>query len=92
MFLIHRYPVAIALLLLTSGVANAKPVEPRFGVDDMLDVVDVRIADLSTDGRWLAATATTLRDRIGVDNHRYGDPSYIAPRLFHVWVIEWSGF
>jgi dipeptidyl aminopeptidase/acylaminoacyl peptidase len=76
--------VGLATLILVS-VSTA---QSRFGVDDMLDVVDVQIADLSEDGRWLVATATTLRDRIGVDNHRYGDPTYVAPQLFHVWIVD----
>ncbi|MFH1574768.1 MAG: prolyl oligopeptidase family serine peptidase, partial [Acidobacteriota bacterium] len=53
-----------------------------------LDLAGLRIADLSEDGRWLAVTSATLRDRIGVDNYRYGDPTYIAPSLSDVWVIE----
>lgn len=59
-----------------------------FTVDDLLDVVNVNIADLSDDGRWLAATSGTLRDRIGIDNHRFGDPTYIAPNAVDVWIIE----
>ena len=54
----------------------------------MLDVVNVQIADLSEDGRWLAATSGSLRDRIGIDNHRFGDPTYTPPSLVDVWVID----
>ena len=59
-----------------------------FTVDDLLDVANVNIADLSDDGRWVAATSGTLRDRIGIDNHRFGDPTYIAPSLVDVWFID----
>jgi dipeptidyl aminopeptidase/acylaminoacyl peptidase len=85
---IRRHPVGIVVLLVSMVIVPTAFAQPRFGVDDMLDVVDVQIADLSDDGRWLVATATTPRDRIGVDNHRYADPTYVAPRLFHVWVIN----
>lgn len=54
----------------------------------MLDVVNVQVADLSEDGRWLAATSGALRDRIGIDNHRFGDPTYTPPSLVDVWVID----
>jgi dipeptidyl aminopeptidase/acylaminoacyl peptidase len=60
----------------------------RFTVDDMLDAVNVSIADLSDDGRWLAATAGSLGDRIGIDNHRFGDPTYVAPSLVDVLIVE----
>jgi dipeptidyl aminopeptidase/acylaminoacyl peptidase len=59
-----------------------------FTVEDMLDVVNITVADLSDDGRWIAATAGSLRDRIGIDNYRFGDPTYIAPSVADVWIID----
>jgi dipeptidyl aminopeptidase/acylaminoacyl peptidase len=59
-----------------------------FTVDDLLDVVNLTAADLSADGRWLAVTAGSLRERIGIDNHRFGDPSYVAPTASEVRVID----
>jgi dipeptidyl aminopeptidase/acylaminoacyl peptidase len=50
--------------------------------------VNVSVSDLSDDGRWLAATAGSLRDRIGIDNHRFGDPTYFAPNAVDVWIID----
>jgi dipeptidyl aminopeptidase/acylaminoacyl peptidase len=61
---------------------------PAFTVEDMLAVTNIGIADLSEDGRWLAATSSTLRDRIGINNYRFGDPTYIAPSLSEVLVID----
>jgi len=61
---------------------------PTFSVDDMLDVRTVNIAALSDDGHWLAATSSSLRDRIGIDNHRFGDPTYIAPNRQDLLVID----
>jgi dipeptidyl aminopeptidase/acylaminoacyl peptidase len=60
----------------------------EFTVDDLLDVVNINVADLSDDGRWLAATGGSLRDRIGGDNHRFGDPTYVAPSPVEVWIID----
>ncbi len=59
-----------------------------FTVDDLLDVKNVALADLSADGRWIAATTGSLRDRIGVDNYRFGDPTYAAPSLAEVLIID----
>lgn len=59
-----------------------------FTVDDMLGVVTLRAADLSPDGKWLAVTASTQQDRIGIDNSRFGDPTYVAPALNDVLIID----
>jgi dipeptidyl aminopeptidase/acylaminoacyl peptidase len=60
----------------------------RFTVDDGLDVASVSVADLSRDGRWLAATRSSLRDRLGNDNRRFRDPSYIPPGALDLLVID----
>src|SRR5450631_2512681 len=59
-----------------------------FTVDDMLHVANATIADVSADGRWAALTVSSLEDRIGIDNHRYGDPTYIAPHKMDVLVVD----
>ena len=81
--------IAIALTLTFLPLpGRAQSASSPFTVDDLLDVTNVNIADLSNDGRWLAATSGSLRDRIGIDNHRFGDPTYIAPSLVDVWIID----
>jgi len=81
--------IAVALTLTSLPLAgSAQSASSPFTVDDLLDVTNVNIADLSNDGRWLAATSGSLRDRIGIDNHRFGDPTYIAPSLVDVWIID----
>ena len=89
----RRIIVSLAItvvLTLTSVSAHlaAQTASSPFTVDDLLDVANVNIADLSDDGRWLAATSGSLRDRIGIDNHRFGDPTYVAPTLVDVWIID----
>jgi dipeptidyl aminopeptidase/acylaminoacyl peptidase len=66
----------------------AADLNSTFTVDDMLDVKTVSIGALSDDGQWLAATTSSLRDRIGIDNHRFGDPTYIAPAKTDLLVID----
>jgi len=81
--------VTVALILATLPLTGAgQTAASTFTVDDLLDVANINIADLSADGRWLAATSGTLRDRIGIDNHRFGDPTYIAPSASDVWIID----
>ena len=60
------------------------PLVDRF----VLDAAVVVAGDLSADGRWLAGTTTSTRQRIGVDNARFQDPTYIAPQTADVWVID----
>lgn len=89
---LHRISSLATAILITlasiSLTAPAQSANSAFTVDDMLDVVNVSVADLSDDGRWLAATSGTLRDRIGIDNHRFGDPTYVAPGSVDVWIID----
>jgi dipeptidyl aminopeptidase/acylaminoacyl peptidase len=90
----NRRNLACAILIVALSLtslhirAAAQAANPAFTVDDMLDVVNVQIADLSEDGRWLAAISGSLRDRIGIDNHRFGDPTYTPPSLADVWIID----
>jgi dipeptidyl aminopeptidase/acylaminoacyl peptidase len=60
----------------------------QFTVEDLFDVVNLGTVELSNDGRWVAATAGSLRNRIGIDNYRFGDPTYVAPSLSEVWIID----
>ncbi len=89
-----RFSIRLALVLaMIVGIASFVPTAQTqtttpFTVDDLLDVKNVGIADLSDDGRWLAVTVASLRDRIGVDNYRFGDPTYIAPLQAEVLVID----
>ena len=81
--------MSIAAIPLSMRSANAQTkTAAQFTVDDLLDVANINVADLSNDGRWLAATGGSLRDRIGIDNYRFGDPTYVAPSLVEVWIID----
>lgn len=81
-------------LLLTGGLALvlALPVTAQTGrpftTEDALDVRSARIADVSDDGRWVAATVQTRRDRSGVDHFRFGDPTYVAPSPGELLVVD----
>src|SRR5271169_6328951 len=76
--------LSIAFLSLVSIASAAS----TFTVDDLLHVANVTIGDVSADGRWIAATVSTLEDRIGIDNHRFGDPTYVAPHRMDLIVFD----
>lgn len=69
-------------------VNSSAAASSEFTVNDLLEVANINVADLSDDGRWIAATIGSLRDRIGIDNRRFGDPTYVAPSLVDVFVID----
>ncbi len=75
-------------LVLLFSAASVFAAPGSFTVDDFLHVANATIADVSTDGRWAVLLVSSLEDRIGVDNHRYGDPTYIAPHKMDVLVVD----
>jgi dipeptidyl aminopeptidase/acylaminoacyl peptidase len=89
-----RPAAAPRLLSLVAVLATALFVRPldaqqsQFGMDDVFDLRNVSLADVSNDGRLAVITSASLRDRIGADNHRFGDPTYIAPGVADVLLID----
>src|SRR5262245_2620503 len=86
--LILTAAIALTAMPLRATALQSTNTASRFTVDDLLDVANINASDLSDDGRWLAAISGTLRDRIGIDNHRFGDPTYVAPNNVDVWIID----
>ena len=85
-------PVLLVVLLSLALVPAASPLVAQEGrpfmVDDALRVRSVGIADATDDARWTAATVSTSRSRMGTDHFRFGDPTYIAPRLSELLVLD----
>jgi len=80
--------VTLAFQSSSAGQTPAPTSTLGFSVEEMLDVVNIGASDLSDDGRWVAVTTSTLRDRIGVDNYRFGDPTYVPPQKADLIVID----
>lgn len=76
------------VVLLFSFASALSAASGSFTVDDLLRVANAAISDVSADGHWVALTVSSLEDRIGIDNHRYGDPTYIAPHKMDVLVVD----
>ncbi|MCC6318482.1 MAG: S9 family peptidase [Gemmatimonadaceae bacterium] len=86
-----RRSVGSTLLVLCAAaplVAQSTTRQAAFTASDALDVTTWTVADLSADGRWIAATSTTRRASLGVDYRRDGDPSYIRPASLRLQVID----
>jgi dipeptidyl aminopeptidase/acylaminoacyl peptidase len=78
----------VLTLLAAPSAAIGQDPDPVFTVDHVLETEGVRVVDLSDDGRWAVAAVYALEDRLGVDNHRYGDPTYVRPGVAEILVID----
>lgn len=79
---------ALALAAPAPGQAQDHAGAAAFTVDHVLGTEGARVVDLSRDGRWALVSVSALEDRLGVDNHRYGDPTYVSPRVAEYHVID----
>jgi dipeptidyl aminopeptidase/acylaminoacyl peptidase len=75
---------ALLFVAASSALAQATP----FTATDMLEIQSIQVADLTADGRWLAATTSIRRDGFGVDFRRDGDQTYVRPSSSRLWVID----
>lgn len=83
----HLPGLAVTWLLLTPSL-SAQTAPRAFTTEDALDGRTVRVADVTPDARWVAATVSTRRDRSNVDHFRFGDPTYISPSLGELLVLD----
>ena len=85
---VRAFSCTLALLTLGSSASAQQPKGRAYTIDDNLDLRMVRIEDVSRDGRWIALTVRVRRDALGVDNARYGDPTYVTPALAEFQLID----
>jgi dipeptidyl aminopeptidase/acylaminoacyl peptidase len=79
---------ALALVAVTSRTPAQQSQGRAYTIDDNLNLRSVRIEDVSADGRWVAITVRVRRDALGVDNARYGDPTYVTPSIAEFQLID----
>ncbi|MFO7732039.1 MAG: hypothetical protein R6X21_00140, partial [Candidatus Aminicenantes bacterium] len=83
--------LAFGLCLGLAGAGSAaNEAKKPFTIDDYFLTKSVRVDDMTADGRFLAATVTTPKDRLPQDHKRYGDPTYIGPSQAELLVIDTS--
>jgi hypothetical protein len=59
------------------SITHAQKDSSNYSVDDWLNLKTVSADDLSNDGKWLVLTSSIFRDRLGNNNYRLGDPTYV---------------
>jgi dipeptidyl aminopeptidase/acylaminoacyl peptidase len=77
----------LVALVVVAPTVMAQQKQP-FTTMDALNVANLRVQAITADGRYVAATSATDRDRKNVDHMRFGDPTYISPSFADVLVIE----
>ena len=75
----------LSCVTLTSPKAQSPDV---FTADDILKVATVSVLDFSDDGHRVAAASRRLYDNAEINHRRYGDPTYFAPSMVELLVID----
>ena len=78
----------VLILVSAAGDSVIAQQDGLFTPNTALDVMSGSIADVTSDGRWLAVTVQSRRDRTDVDHMRFGDPTYVSPASTRVLLIE----
>jgi len=79
---------AWTLVLIATAFVAPLAAQSPFTIDDVFSLRSVSVADVADDGGRLVVSMGTVRDRIGIDNYRYGDPTYVAPRVAELLLID----
>ena len=85
-----RTVVALCAVAVLAGASPllAQSSARSFTAEDALNVRTVSVEALSPDGRWLAMTTRTHRDRLNIDHQRFGDATYVGPSLEEFVIVD----
>ncbi|MEX2527211.1 MAG: prolyl oligopeptidase family serine peptidase [Gemmatimonadota bacterium] len=89
-------PTAVLLAALVALVApsanppslQAQAAGSSFSMEDFFQYRGVNLEALSPDGTQAVVSYTAMADRMGVDSYRTGDPSYVAPQLSELQIVD----
>jgi dipeptidyl aminopeptidase/acylaminoacyl peptidase len=82
-----RYAAALLVVAATITSPSAQSLDP-LSAEDTLKITTVNVLDLSEDGTLVAIGARRLYDNAETNHRRYGDPTYFAPAMVDVQVIN----
>jgi dipeptidyl aminopeptidase/acylaminoacyl peptidase len=78
--------VSTAAVLLAAR-PSTQALQP-FSAEDMLKVATAQVLDFSEDGRRVALSVRRLQENTQTDHRRFNDPSYVAPSMVDVLVVD----
>jgi dipeptidyl aminopeptidase/acylaminoacyl peptidase len=82
-----RYAAALLIAAATLTAPSAQSLDV-VTPEDVLKVTTAQLLDLSEDGRRVAIGARRLYDNAETNHRRYGDPTYVAPSMVEVQVVD----
>ena len=82
-----KYAAALLIATATFVAPQAQSLDP-ITAEDTLKVQTAAILDLSEDGSLVAIGARRLYDNAETNHRRYGDPTYFAPSMVDLQVIN----
>jgi dipeptidyl aminopeptidase/acylaminoacyl peptidase len=59
-----------------------------FTPDQMLEVENTNITGITNDGRFVAVTSSSQRDRLGIDHFKFADPTYVQQHTSRLFVLN----
>ncbi|MGH9220546.1 MAG: prolyl oligopeptidase family serine peptidase [Vicinamibacterales bacterium] len=80
--------LATSVIVLAAATAPATQSLQPVSAEDLLNVKTANVLDFSDDGRKLAVVVRRLHDNAETNHRRYGDPTYFAPSMVEVMVID----
>ena len=80
--------LATSLVVAAALTAPAAQSLDPISAEDILNVRTATVLDLSDDGRRVAVGVRRLADNADTDHRRYGDPTYFAPSMVELMVID----
>src|SRR5688500_9360217 len=77
---------AVLAFLAASGTATAQ--NSPFTPDDMLKIASISVLDMTEDRRSVAAAVRRPIENPTTDHRRFGDPTYLAPSLVTLRIVD----
>ncbi|MFC2121820.1 prolyl oligopeptidase family serine peptidase [Bacteroidota bacterium] len=83
----QRLSLIIAFLIF-SGIGDLIAQKTAFTSQDALNVKSFRISGITDDGKYIAGSFGTRKDRMSTDHKRFGDPNYISSGKSELLIMD----
>ena len=80
--------IACFVVFALSAVNLCAAEKTAFTIGDSLRLKSFSVQSMTDDGRYIAGSFSIRLDRLGTDHKRYGDPTYLSPRMAEVVILD----
>ena len=85
----HLFHLILCFSILITGLQISGAAEKAaFTVSDSLKIKSFSASAMTDDGRYIAGSISQRIDRLGTDHKRFGDPTYISPRVAEFVILD----